>query len=312
MQSSLRKLAVMFQKILTKSRKSPQRNLESDGATGFFLRMPSKESWEDNQLSLSASFKDDATANAVNASGPSKESIEPQSDPSLELALTNEFIEQPSDPSLENDTVELSNEPLEQQSGPSLENDTLELSNESIEQQSGPSHENDTLELSNESIEQQSDKNILEDAFLQDEREDVMSPVNVAFESGLIRHCKSISPVRYPDRMALYQSISSLSTISFTTASLVSLECSQDRTSIPDNFSFSNDSCSLSFFTDSSESDYDSSWYSSSSYDSTENSSTSQELAFNLDSSTDQDLVTSQNKSAGQCASATSQDPLSQ
>ena len=54
MQSSLRKLSAMFQKILPKSQRSQQRNVANDGATGFFPRMPSKNLWkskENNQLS---------------------------------------------------------------------------------------------------------------------------------------------------------------------------------------------------------------------------------------------------------------------
>ena len=230
----------------------------------------------------------------MNSQALSNESIQQQSDSSLEndaLTCSNDSIQQQSDPSLENDTLACSSESI---GDPSLENDTLARSSETIEQQSDPSLENNTLALCNESIEQQSDENTPEDTFLQDECEDTMSPKIVTLESSLVMHWRSaLSLVDRPPVMLLNWTFSSLSTVSFTTASFESFECSQDKTSIPDNFSFSSDSSSLSYLTESSESDYDSSsWYLQLN---TEYSSCSQEPVNSQNSSTGQDSVTCQN-----------------
>ena len=299
MQSSIRKLSAMFQKILSKSQRSQQRNVASSGATGFFPRMPSKNLWKSKENNQLSSLEDEVAANAMNlqARAFSNESIEQQSDSSFviennALTCSNESIEQQSDPSLKNDTLHVacSSESI---SDPSLENDILAHSSETIEQQSDSSIENNTLALCNESIEQQSEKNTPEDTFLQDECEDAMSPKIVTLESSLVMHWRSaLSLVDRPPVMLLNWTFSSLSTVSFTTASFESFECSQDKTSISDNFSFSSDSSSLSYLTESSESDYDSSsWYSN-----TEDySSCSQESVNSQNSSTGQDSVTCQN-----------------
>ena len=301
MQSSIRKLSAMFQKILSKSQRSQQRNVASDGATGFFPRMPSKNLWKSKENNQLSSLEDEVAANAMNSQARafSNESIEQQSDSSLEnnaLTCSNESIEQQSDPSLENDTLHVacSSESI---GDPSLENDTLARSSETIEQQSDSSIENNTLAFYNESIEQQSENSTPEDTFLQDECEDAMSRKIVTLESSLVMHWRSaLSLVDRPPVMLLNWTFSSLSTVSFTTASFESFECSQDKTSISDNFSFSSDSSSLSYLTESSESDYDSSlWYSN-----TEDySSCSQESVNSQNSSTGQDSVTCQNNWTG-------------
>ena len=65
MQSSIIKLSAMFQKILSKSQRSQQRNVASDGATGFFPRMPSKNLWKSKENNQLSSLEDEVAANAI-------------------------------------------------------------------------------------------------------------------------------------------------------------------------------------------------------------------------------------------------------